>query len=418
MQIQVGVIAPTSSADLDVEVVERKGLGHPDTICDALAEAFSARLSRFYRERFGLILHHNVDKVLLRGGSAEPAFGGGRVTAPIEIFLAGRATTSFGGVEVPVDELAIESSRAWLKKHLHALDVDRDVRIHPLVRPGSRDLVELYLRQHEKGVWLANDSSCGVGFAPLSALETLVLDVEQGLNRPTGRQTCPEFGEDIKVMGVRRGQHMHLTIACAMIDRFLAGLTDYLEAKRRLEQRVQAIAAERGQQDVEIEINTSDDPAKGSVYLTVTGSSAEAGDDGEAGRGNRVNGLITPFRPMTMESVAGKNPVTHVGKLYNLCASLTAARIVEQIPDVVAASCVLVSEIGRPIDRPMFVDVRVRLAEDWTIDGFKPEIEQILWAEISALPRLAEELIDGRIALDRWPLRAPLMPAEPGRQSV
>ena len=219
-------------------------------------------------------------------------------------------------------------------------------------------------------------------------------------------------------MGVRRGQHMHLTIACAMIDRFLTGLTDYLEAKRRLEQRVQAIAAERGQQDVEIEINTSDDPAKGSVYLTVTGSSAEAGDDGEAGRGNRVNGLITPFRPMTMESVAGKNPVTHVGKLYNLCASLTAARIVEQIPDVVAASCVLVSEIGRPIDRPMFVDVRVRLAEDRTIDGLKPEIEQILWAEISALPRLAEELIDGRIALDRWPLRAPLMPAEPGRQSV
>ena len=418
MQIQIGVIARSPSADLDVEVVERKGLGHPDTICDALAEAFSARLSRFYRERFGLILHHNVDKVLLRGGSAEPSFGGGRITAPIEIFLAGRATTNFGGVEVPVDELAIESSRAWLEKHLHALDVDRDVRIHPLVRPGSRDLVELYLRQQKQSVWLANDSSCGVGFAPLSALEALVLDVEQELNRSTLRPICPELGEDIKVMGVRRGQLIHLTIACAMIDRFLASMTDYLEAKRRLEQRVQAIVAEHGQRNVEIEINTSDNPAKGSVYLTVTGSSAEAGDDGEAGRGNRVNGLITPFRPMTMESVAGKNPVTHVGKLYNLCASLTAARLVEQIPEVVASSCVLVSEIGRPIDRPLFADVRVRLVEGGTIDELRPAIEQILWTEISTLPQLAEELIEGRIALDRWPLRAPAPVVEPDRQSV
>ncbi|HSJ96111.1 MAG TPA: methionine adenosyltransferase, partial [Myxococcota bacterium] len=62
-----------------VEVVERKGLGHPDSICDALAEAFSLALSRFYREHFGRILHHNVDKVLLVGGRAEPAFGGGAV---------------------------------------------------------------------------------------------------------------------------------------------------------------------------------------------------------------------------------------------------------------------------------------------------------------------------------------------------
>ena len=218
--------------------------------------------------------------------------------------------------------------------------------------------------------------------------------------------------------GVRHEGGIRLTVGTAFVGRHLRDLDAYLAARERVTGMAREAAATATAVDVAVDVNAADDPATGSVYLTVTGTSGECGDDGEAGRGNRVNGLIAPGRPMTMESVAGKNPVTHVGKLYNLCASLTAARIVEQIPDVVAASCVLVSEIGRPIDRPMFVDVRVRLAEDRTIDGLKLEIEQILWAEISALPRLAEELIDGRIALDRWPLRAPLMPAEPGRQSV
>ncbi|MCA1409472.1 S-adenosylmethionine synthase, partial [Ensifer sp. IC3342] len=83
-------------ADDPVEVVERKGLGHPDTICDALAETLSRNLCREYRQRLGRILHHNVDKALLCGGRSTPAFGGGSVDAPIDIYLAGRATYQVG----------------------------------------------------------------------------------------------------------------------------------------------------------------------------------------------------------------------------------------------------------------------------------------------------------------------------------
>jgi S-adenosylmethionine synthetase len=90
------IISPLETADAGVEVVERKGLGHPDTICDALAETFSRNLCREYRRRFGEILHHNVDKALLCGGRAAPAFGGGSVLAPITIHLAGRAVTGVG----------------------------------------------------------------------------------------------------------------------------------------------------------------------------------------------------------------------------------------------------------------------------------------------------------------------------------
>ena len=124
-------------------MVERKGLGHPDTICDALAETFSRNLCRAYRQRFGQIMHHNVDKALLCAGRAAPALGGGKVLAPISIYLAGRATTQVGSDHVPIQDIAIEGSQAWLRSNLHALDSDRDVVMRALIEPGS-----LHLQAH------------------------------------------------------------------------------------------------------------------------------------------------------------------------------------------------------------------------------------------------------------------------------
>src|SRR3990167_9576964 len=169
-----------------VEVLERKGLGHPDTLCDALAEEVSLALSRFYRERFGFVLHHNVDKVLLRGGAARPAFAGGEVDEPIDLYLAGSATRGEGGVKTPGEDLAVGACRSWLSANLHALDAERHVRVHCLVRPGSGDLVELFERQRRGGApRLANDPSIGVGFAPLTPLEGAVLAAE-GRGRERG----------------------------------------------------------------------------------------------------------------------------------------------------------------------------------------------------------------------------------------
>jgi S-adenosylmethionine synthetase len=110
---------------------------------------------------------------------------------------------------------------------------------------------------------------------------------------------------------------------------------------------------------VKVVVNRADDLARGSIYLTVTGTSAEAGDDGEVGRGNRTSGLITPYRVMSAEAAAGKNPLTHVGKLYNVMASRIAAVLVENVAGVTAADCVLVSEIGRPVADPAIVDVAI-----------------------------------------------------------
>ncbi len=186
-----------------IEIVERKGLGHPDSICDAIAEAFSVALSRFYLEHTGRILHHNVDKALLAAGVSRPCFGGGRVVEPMRLFLAGRATASAGGEAVPIAELADRVSRRWLAKNLRALDAERHVEVTSLVRPGSEDLVALFDSGARQPVPLANDTSIGIGFAPLSDTERVALAVEQALVSEAAHAAEPAIGEDIKVMAVR-----------------------------------------------------------------------------------------------------------------------------------------------------------------------------------------------------------------------
>jgi S-adenosylmethionine synthetase len=378
-----------------VEIVERKGIGHPDTMCDALAEELSRNLCRFYLDNFGLVLHHNVDKALLWGGTSEARFGGGKIISPMEIFLAGRATSEYRGIKVPIDELVEESCRHWLQSNFHALNADRDVRLHSLIRPGSADLVELYLRQEKTGIALANDTSCGVGYAPLSELELIALQVEKKLNSAETKASHPEIGEDIKVMAVREHEDIELTVSCAFIDSYIADSEDYVHKKSQLATMVEKTTRGFTDRNLHVTVNAADDISKGSFYMTVTGTSAESGDDGEVGRGNRINGLITPYRPMNMEAAAGKNPVTHVGKLYNIVAQQIAYALVRQLDDVAEAYCYLVSRIGSPIKEPMIVDIRLALAEGGSIEGLQKAIDEIVYSKLEGMEQIRMNLING-----------------------
>jgi S-adenosylmethionine synthetase len=391
VEIAVGALPTPGPAAQPLEIVERKGLGHPDSICDALVENLSIELSRAYLERFGAILHHNVDKALLVGGAARPAFGGGEVTEPIEIHLTGRATRRFRGAAVAVDELAVEASRRWLAAHLRHLDVGRHVRIVPRIRETSSDLAALFARSDAVAP-LANDTSFGVGFAPLDRLERAVLAVTHHLNAPALRDAHPETGEDVKVMGVRRGGDLELTVACALVDRHVVDLADYAAKKDRL----RALAAEAVGGGPCVELNTGDGDTEESIYLTVTGLSAEAGDDGQVGRGNRVNGLITPWRPMSLEAAAGKNPRTHTGKLYNLLADRIARGVVEEIGEVEEAACALLSRIGDPITEPRVVDVRIRLAAGAQAAAAHRAVAELARERVATVAELWRDVLAGR----------------------
>ncbi len=378
----------------DVEIVERKGIGHPDTICDLLAEKLSVNLSKWYIQTFGAIMHHNVDKALLVGGVAEPKFGGGYVKEPIEIHLVGRAILGDGFNEIDPNELAQNTVKEWVSKNLRNLDFEKHIKLNVNVRPGSKDLVELFRRFQEKGeLPLANDTSFGVGFYPFDSLERAVYETETFLNSSQMKTIHPEIGEDIKVMGVRIKDRIRLTVALAFVDKYVKDKEDYFEKKEKITQKVKDHIQSLIDREVEIDINTADSK-HGEVYITVTGTSAEQGDDGQVGRGNRVNGLITPYRPMSLEAAAGKNPVSHIGKIYNTVANIISKRVVEEIQEVEEAYCYLVSQIGKPINEPQACDVKVRTAKD--IKGIREEVKKIAKEELEKMPNIWKEFIEER----------------------
>jgi S-adenosylmethionine synthetase len=395
MQLRVTPLSSASPANLRFEIVERKGFGHPDTLCDLLAEAVSIGLSRFYLERFGTVLHHNVDKALLLGGAAQPAFGGGEVIEPIEITLGGRATRRLDGVIIPVEELAFETARKWLEANVHNLEPTQ-VRVVTRIRETSPDLAALFLRRSVNGAPLANDTSVGVGFAPLDRLERTVLAIERHLASEDVKRAYPEIGDDVKVLGLRIENTLEITLACAFVGRHVRDVDDYRRKKERLRSLVKAAALEAAGGSVEVDVNAADGDTADSIYLTVTGLSAEAGDDGQVGRGNRVNGLITPYRPMSLEAAAGKNPLTHTGKIYNLLAERICRALTAEMPGVEEAYCYLVSRIGSPLDEPQIVDVGLRLSDPAEIGRLESPAEELVRAHLHRAGELWHEVIGGR----------------------
>jgi len=337
----------------DVEVVERKGIGHPDSICDGLAEAVSRALSNEYMRRFGQIMHHNTDQVELVGGRSNPVWGAGEIDAPMYILLSGRATTDVGGEAVPVGEIAIEAARNYLKETFRHIDISRGVVLDQKIGMGSSDLRSVFGR---KGIPKANDTSFGVSFAPLSLTEKLTLEVEGFMNGRM-KKKVKASGEDIKVMGERHRDEIVLTICNAMVSRHIKNIGEYVSIMEEEAELIRDFIAGLTDRDVKVELNTGDDIENESVFLTVSGTSAEQGDDGSVGRGNRANGLITPYRPMSLEATAGKNPINHVGKLYNLLSKEIAGDIAKEGAEQVYVR--ILSQIGHPIDQPLCADIQI-----------------------------------------------------------
>lgn len=379
-----------------VEIVERKGIGHPDSLCDGIAEAISVALSQEYLKQAGHILHHNVDKMLIAAGEADVGFGGGKITKPIYFCLAGRAISKYGKQQFDVHGIAAKTCKEYLAKHTRFLDLEKDAVIDCRIGRGSADLVEGFERSTRHA---SNDTSFGVGFAPQSTLEKTVLEIERHLNSPVVKQQIPSAGEDIKVMGLREGNKIRVTVACAFVAKFLSGIEDYKEAKQKvLGEALKITEKYEGDHEIDVSVNALDNYEKQSVYLTATGLSAENGDDGSVGRGNRVNGLITPGRPMSLEAAAGKNPVTHVGKIYNLAAFQLAEEIVKQFPEVKDVEVYLLAEIGRPIDEPKIASVKLD-TQDGDLNGVKSGISELVDRQLENIYAITSHLAEGKLGV-------------------
>lgn len=380
-----------------VELVERKGLAHPDTLIDGIMENISMELCGEYIRQFGKILHHNVDKGQICGGGAEVHFGGGRVVKPIFVLLSGRATDEAEGRKIPTQEIAVRAARDYMKRTVRNLDVSSGVEIQSRISPGSAALVDLFLRG--PAVQFSNDTSFGTGFAPFTDLERLVLETERFLNSADYKSAHPETGEDIKVMGFREKGRITLTVSCAFVSKYVCGIDDYVKYKERVRDDISKLAARVTGMETEVAVNTADDVKHGSVYLTLTGTSAEMGDDGSVGRGNRANGLITPFRNMTLEATAGKNPVNHVGKIYSVLANEMAGAIVAENDGIEDITITLLSQIGKPIDRPKVASATVLMKKGGDYRKAKSRIRYAMDQRLENITEVTNRIVEGKAGL-------------------
>jgi len=383
-----------------IEIVERKGLGHPDYICDAVMDQISVRLSKIYLEKAGAILHHNVDKSLLVAGKTEPRFGGGIVKQPMLFVFGDRATSKINGEEINVSEIAVNVAKEWFRKNMRFVDPEKHVKYQVELKPGSVGLVDIFKRKGK--VLGANDTSAAVGYAPMTTTEKVVRKTEQFLNSTEFKQRFQESGEDIKVMGYRNNSHLHLTVSMAIVDRYISSEEDYFDKKAKiLEETKKFVNANTDFDGVDVQLNTLDMRGRGlgGMYLTVLGTSAESGDSGEVGRGNRVNGLISLNRPFCSEAAAGKNPVSHVGKIYNVLTYKIAQDVYEQVPEVEEIYIWLLSKIGTPIDHPTIAAAQVIMKGDNHIETVRREIKEVLDYELENIDKFCMKLVEGKIPI-------------------
>lgn len=364
----------TGINDRQFEVVERKGMGHPDTICDGLAEEISIEYSRYCLENFGCILRHMIDKISVTGGLTQVTFGGGKMISPAKIHLKGRFTDSVGDIKIPYKEISRSVILKQFEKIYSNFSEDQIIiedNTHFSPGPGiifdksgdSRNVRKgFFINQTEETIKYhnnelrSNDTSTTVCYYPVSALEKIVRDLENYLNSEEIKQNYPYIGTDIKIMGKRDGSNISLTLCVPLISKYVDSIDEYNKKIKIVHDLANDFLVDaRSVYCIDLSINTRDREDKDDLYLTLLGSALESGDEGSVGRGNRIHGVIPFTRNFTTEAACGKNPVYHIGKIYSAFAYAIAKYVYENFN--IENTVYLTSQIGRSINNPWAISI-------------------------------------------------------------
>ncbi len=100
---------------------------------------------------------------------------------------------------------------------------------------------------------------------------------------------------------------------------------------------------------------------------------------------------------MSLEAAAGKNPVTHVGKIYNVIAREIAECIVVELREIASAQCLMVSRIGAPVTRPSVVHVRLATRDGSPAQSFAIRVGEIAAAYLARVPDRIDAFVNGKI---------------------
>jgi S-adenosylmethionine synthetase len=267
----IEALRTTPVAQRRIELVERKGIGHPDTICDSLVEAISVGLNVMYLKRLGAIPHYNIDKAILVAGECAKGFGWGEVTRPMELIVGDRATLTVDGRSLPVEETARAAVDAWVGAHLPHVRPGKDLVTRTVLAAGSEELRRIF--KEGQGAIASNDTAGASGYAPLSPTEELVLAVEGFLNSSEFKARFPDTGQDVKVLAVRDGEVVALTVAMPFLCRDIASEREYFGRKAEV---LEALGARFAGVPFQIDwrLNCLDRGGLGAegAYLSVTGT--------------------------------------------------------------------------------------------------------------------------------------------------
>jgi len=375
------------------EIVERKGLGHPDTICDLIMNQISIDLSKLYLKETGTIQHHNMDKALLVAGQSENSFGGGRLTKPIKMILGDRATFDVGDRTLPIENLVIQTAKEWFDKNLRYVN-DEHVEYQIEIGIASKELRSIF---ENPGSFASNDTSALVGYAPFTETESIVLNTEQYINSKQFKDEFPESGEDVKVMGFRNSNHVDLTIAMAFVDKYISSENQYFQRKDEMLQEINEFLKKTYDMKLTTRMNCLDSKNKGvsGLYMTVLGTSADSADSGQVGRGNMASRVISPSRPAGAEATAGKNPVSHIGKIYNALSFKIANEIHQNISNLDEVCVWMYNVIGRPVNEPKAVIIQPTSKGDIS-NTEKIQINEIVEKNLQNIQEFCNELTSGK----------------------
>jgi S-adenosylmethionine synthetase len=360
---EISVHSQPGPGDAPVEVVERKGLGHPDTLADALAERLSVAYARHCRDRFGAVLHHNLDKLYLRGGHARTELGSFDMTEPVTLMIGGRVSTSFAGQPIDHRGLFEHVAHDYLATVLPNFDHDRWLRIDHATTDRSRFPIWFHPRSHDDLPELAHptasDTVAVTGWWPYTPTERVVLALERHLNQEGAGPRDVRLGQDIKVMAVRRGPRVDLTVSVAVHPLAAPDAAAYDAILSDVRDQIDRIAGQTlgGELTHRLRLNSGDtNPYRGKRhYLLGSGTCLELGEEGFVGRGNNPAGLIPVQRPKSVEAAFGKNPTYHAGKVYTLQADQIARAIHARTG--ASAAIIIVARHSDPLRQPAFVDV-------------------------------------------------------------
>lgn len=336
----------------NIEVVERKGIGHPDTLAGLISESSCIAICKFFIKKYGIIPRFNIDQVEINGGDIDVDFLRSKIIKKGIISISGKISY-FNRRDIKIINRVIKlEAEKIIKKNISKNIVKFfDIKINIGVYSIKNKLFF-----ENKLIPLCEDTSLGIGFYPYTNIETLTLDISHQLDKLSN---IFPIGRDNKVMIVRRNKNIRIIISTAFLSTKIKDIDEYFYIKKNFELRLENFIKSRTKDKFELIVNNADNKDEKRVYITLFGTGAEH-DKGSLARGNSISGLITPYRPASFEVIYGKNPVYNASKLYNLLARYLAQKIVWLIKEKdIFITVQILSALGNRIDRPEAIFINI-----------------------------------------------------------